>query len=41
MTVKPVKFTHDGRDVIKLSGLRRHASYIVLRSLDWSFFSRL
>ena len=31
---KPVKFTQDGRDVIKLPGLRRHASCGVLYSLE-------
>ena len=31
---KPMKFTQDGRDVIKLPGLRRHASCGVLYSLE-------
>jgi len=31
---KPVKFTQDGRDVIKLPSLRRHASCVVLYSLE-------
>jgi len=31
---KPVKFTKDGRAVIKLPGLRRHASCGVLCSLE-------
>jgi len=31
---KPVKFTQDGRDVIKLPGLCRHASCGVLYSLE-------
>ena len=31
---KPMKFTQDGRDVIKLAGLCRHASYGILYSLE-------
>ena len=29
-----MKFTQDGRDVIKLPGLRRHASFGILYSLE-------
>jgi len=31
---KPMKFMQDGRDVIKLPGLRRHASCGILYSLE-------